>query len=142
DQEIVDIDPELARIAGIERVLGVDKGAGAAVFLCFRDDMQGERGLPRAFRPVNLDYPPARQPADAERDVEAERAGRYDLNLGRRVVRAELHDRAFAEGTLDLPERRVQSPLFVHAFPIQETQCGLIHSPLRWCMPARAARLA
>ena len=40
DQQIVDIDPELAGIGRIERVLGIDKGAGPAAALRFGDHMQ------------------------------------------------------------------------------------------------------
>ena len=32
DQQLVDIDAELAGVAGVERVLGIDEGAGAAAF--------------------------------------------------------------------------------------------------------------
>src|ERR1700759_1473664 len=75
NQQVVDIDAELAGIGRIEGVLGVDESAGAAAMLRFGDDMQGERRLAGALRPVNLDDPPARQPADAKRDVETQRSG-------------------------------------------------------------------
>ena len=100
-------------------MLGVDKGAGAAAALRFGDDVQGQSGLARAFRAIDLDDPAARQAADAERDVEAERARRDDVDVGSRLARAELHDRAFAESPLDLAERRVQGPLLVHHVPVQ-----------------------
>jgi hypothetical protein len=76
DQQVVDVDAELARIDRIERVLGVDEGADAALLLRFGEAVQRQRGLARGFRPVDLDHPAARQAADAERDVEPERAGR------------------------------------------------------------------
>ena len=71
DQEIVEIDAELAGIDRIERMFGIDKGADAALLLRFGDDMQRQRRLARGFRPVDLDDPAARQAADAERDIEA-----------------------------------------------------------------------
>jgi hypothetical protein len=37
--------------------------------------MQGERRLTRAFGPVDFDDTPARQTADAERDIQAKGAG-------------------------------------------------------------------
>ena len=111
DQQIVDIDPELFGIDRVERVLGVDKGAGAAALLRLGDDVQRQRRLARAFRAVNLDDAAARQAADAERDIEPERAGRDHVDVRRGLARAELHDRALAESALDLAERRVQSPL-------------------------------
>ncbi len=125
DQQIVDIDPEFSGIGRVERVLGVDKGAGAAALLRFGDHMQRQRRLARAFRAVNLDHPAARQTADAERDVEPERAGRDHVDVRGGLARAELHDRALAEGALDLAERRVQSPLSVHHVLVQKAQRGL-----------------
>jgi hypothetical protein len=115
DQELVDIDAELARIGRIERVLGIDEGAGAAGLLGLRDDMERQRGLARAFRPVDLHHPAARQAADAKRQVEADRAGRDGLGLGHRLALAQLHHRALAEGPLDLHERGVQRLVPVHA---------------------------
>ena len=84
DQQLVDIDAELAGIGRVERMLGIDEGAGAARLLGLGDHVQGERGLARAFRPVDLDDAAARQAADAERDVEAERAGGDRLGSRRR----------------------------------------------------------
>ena len=125
NQQIVDIDAKLAGICRVERVLGIDEGAGAAAALRFGNHMQGKRRLAGALRPVNLDNPPARQPADAERDVETQRSGRYYLGIGGRFARSELHDRTLAESAFYLSERRVQSPLLVHCFLAQEAQCGL-----------------
>src|SRR5437762_2839362 len=96
-----------------ERVFGVDKAASAAGLLRLGDDMQSQRRLARAFRSVDLDDAAARQAADAERDVQTERAGRDHVDVGGRLARAELNDRALAKGTLDLPQRRIQSPLLV-----------------------------
>ena len=49
--------------------------------LHFGDDLQRQRGLARRLRAVDLDDAPARQAADAERDVEAERAGGDGLDV-------------------------------------------------------------
>ena len=116
NQEVIDIDAELPRIDRIERVLGIDEGADAALLLGLGDGVQRERGLAGGFRPVDLDDTPARQAADAERDIEPERAGRNDVDIHRLVVLAELHDRAFAEIPLDLGQRRVKrlGPVLVH----------------------------
>ena len=51
DQQIADVDAQLLRIAGVERVLGVDEGAGAALLLRFGQHVQRQRRLARAFRP-------------------------------------------------------------------------------------------
>ena len=83
----VDIDAELAGIDRVERMLGIDEGADAALLLRLGDGVQRQRRLARAFRPVDLDDAAARQAADAERDVEAERAGRDGLDLDHLLVR-------------------------------------------------------
>ena len=45
NQQILQIDAELAGVAGIERVLGIDEAADAAGLLRLGDDVQGERRL-------------------------------------------------------------------------------------------------
>ena len=93
---------------GLDLALGVDEGGGAAQLLHLGDDRQRQRGLARGFRPVDLAYPPAREPPDAEREVEAQRAGGYDLDVLRHVGFAKAHDRALAELFFDLRQRRSQ----------------------------------
>ena len=70
---------------------------------------------------------PLRQPADAERDVERQRAGGDRLDLDHLLVLAEPHDRAFAEGPLDLRQRGVQRLRFVHRLFLYEPQHVLSH---------------
>ena len=105
DQQVADIDAELARIDRVERVLGVDVRGRAARLLDLGDDLKAERRLARGFGPVDLDDAAARQAADAERDVEAERAGRDDLEVVLDLGLAHFHDRALAELLFDLRER-------------------------------------
>jgi hypothetical protein len=62
-------------------VFGVDEGGGAAELLHLGDDLQGQGGLAGGFRAVDLDHPAARQAADAEGDVQAQRAGGDDLDV-------------------------------------------------------------
>jgi hypothetical protein len=88
--------------------------------------VQRQGGLAGAFRPVNLDHAAARQAADAEADVEAEGAGRDHLGFDN-LVGTELHDRALAESTLDLPQRRVQSLFLVHRVFLHQPQSALSH---------------
>ena len=97
NQKLVDIDAELLRIDGIERVLGVDECRDTAILLRLSDHVQGDRRLARAFRAINLDDAPARQTADAERDVERQNARRNRLHVHvcRRLAKA--HDRSFAK---------------------------------------------
>ena len=91
------------------------------------DHMERERGLAGAFRAVDLDDPAARQAADAERDVEPERAGRDHLGLHRLLALAEPHDRALAEGALDLAEGGVESLVLVHGFLADNAERSLRH---------------
>ena len=70
------LDAELARVADVERVLGVDERAHAAGALRLGDRVQRQRRLAGRLGAVDLDDAAARQAADAERDVEADRAGR------------------------------------------------------------------
>ena len=83
DQEIVDIDAELAGIDRIERMFGIDEGADAAALLGFGDRLQRQRGLAGGFRPIDLDDAAPRQAADAKRDIEPQRAGRDRFDLER-----------------------------------------------------------
>src|SRR5688500_9034746 len=94
-------------------MLRVDEGADAAAALGLGDHVVDEGRLARTLRAEDLDHAAARQPADAERQVEHERPrrDRSDLHLG---LVAHLHDRALAELTLDLPEGDVESFLAVH----------------------------
>ena len=109
NQQVVDIDAELLGVIGIERVLGVDEAADAAALLRLGDDVQGQRGLARGFRPEDLDDAAARQSADAEREVEADRAGGDRLDI-HRVLVAEADERAFAELLCRSAGRRARAP--------------------------------
>src|SRR4029453_2623662 len=114
-------------------MLGVDKGADAAALLSLRDQLERQRGLAGRLRPEDLDHTPARDPPDAERDVEAERSSRQRGDLVDEPVLAELHDGALAELLLDLAERQVDRPLAVHVdthFTPLPARC---HSALLGC---------
>ena len=82
DQQLLDLDAEPARVVDVERVLGVDERAHAAGALRLGDRVQRQRGLARRLGAVDLDDAAARQAADAEREVERDRAGRDDVDLG------------------------------------------------------------
>ena len=112
DEEGVDVDAELAGVLGIERVLGVDERGDAARLLRVGDRVERQRRLTRRLRTVDLDDAAAREPADAERDVERDRTGRDDLD-GSALVAAQAHDGALAELTVDLRERSLEGLLAV-----------------------------
>src|SRR2546427_3177585 len=114
DEEVLGLDAQLARVAHVERVLRVDEGADAAALLALGDELERERGLTRRLRAVDLDHPPARDPAEAERHIAAARARRQAGDVLRRRLLAELHDGALAELLLDLADGEVDRPLAIH----------------------------
>ena len=75
DEQVVEVDAELLRVLRVERVLGVDERRHAAELLRLGDDLQRQRRLARRFRAEDLDDAAARHAADAERVVDADRAG-------------------------------------------------------------------
>src|SRR5690606_28116455 len=68
------------------------------------DDLQRERGLTRRLGAVDLDHPPARQAAHAEREVQPQGARGDHLHVARGDGVAQAHDRPFAELLLDLTQ--------------------------------------
>ena len=108
DEELVDVDADPLRVQRVHRVLGVDERAHAAELLRLGEDVVDERGLTGGLRAEDLDDAPARHAADAEREVERQRAGgdRVDLHLGALVAHA--HDAALAELALDLGQCTLQ----------------------------------
>src|SRR6185503_5124144 len=72
-EQLLDVDADPARVDGVDRMLCVDEGAHAPQLLGLGDDLVDERRLPRRLRAEDLDDPPARDAAHAEREVERER---------------------------------------------------------------------
>ena len=60
DEQVLELDPQLARVLRVERVFGVDERGHAAGLLRLRDDLQRQRRLARRFRPEDLDDAAAR----------------------------------------------------------------------------------
>lgn len=86
----------------IERMLGVDEAANAALLLRLGHRVQRECRLTGAFRAINLDNTAARQTAHAQSNIEAQRPGGDGLDLDHLIVGAEPHDRALSEGPFNL----------------------------------------
>ena len=105
DEQLVDVDADLPRVERVHRVLGVDEGADPAELLGLGEDVVDERRLARGLRAEDLDDPPARHAADAEREVERQRARRDRGALHECALVAHAHDRALAELALDLRQR-------------------------------------
>ena len=76
DEQLVDVDADLLGVQRVHRVLGVDERAHAAELLGLGEHVVDERRLARGLRAEDLDDAPARHAADAQREVERERAGR------------------------------------------------------------------
>ena len=116
DQQIIDVDAEFGGVDRVERMLRIDEGRDAAVLLCLRDHVQGDRRLPGRLRAVDLDDAAARDAADAKGDVERQDARRDDLDVHVCLSIAEAHDRALAEVLLDLLQRVLERFLFACCF--------------------------
>ena len=104
DEQVLELDAELARVLRVERVFGIDERRHAAGLLRLRDDLERQRRLARRFRAEHFDDAAAGNAADAERVVEADRAGRDRGHLRDDLVAAEAHDRALAELLFDLAD--------------------------------------
>ena len=83
DEQLVDVDADGRGVDRVHGVLGVDVGADAAVALGLGHDVHGEGGLARRLRAEDLDDPAPGQAADAEGEVERERAGGDGLDRHR-----------------------------------------------------------
>ena len=100
DQQLVDVDPDGPGVHRVHGVLGVDVGADAAVALGLGDDVHRQRRLARRLRAVDLDDAATGQAADAEGQVEGQRAGGDGLD-GHRALLAHPHDGPLAELLVD-----------------------------------------
>ena len=92
----------------VHRVLGVDERADAAELLGLGDDVVDQRRLAGGLRAEDLDDAPARHAADAEREVERQRARRDRVDPHLRALVAHPHDGALAELALDLRQRALE----------------------------------
>ena len=107
DQEVVEIDAQLAGILRVERVLDVDEGSQAAALLRLSDDREGESRFAGGFRAEDLHNPPPRHTADAEGAVDQNVPGGDDVDIDNFFV-AQAHDGAFAVVFGDLLDREIE----------------------------------
>ena len=94
-------------------MFGIDIGRHAALLLNFGNHMQRQGGLARGFGAVNLDHAATRQPADAQRNIQAQRTGGNRVARQAQITRAQLHHRALAKSPIDLAERGFQRALAI-----------------------------
>ena len=107
DEQILHVDPQRLGVGGVKGVLRVHEGHLAAHLLRLRQHVQRQRGLAGGLRPVDLHDAATGQAADAQRQVEGQRAGGDRLHV-QRALRAVAHDRALAVHLLDLLHGRLQ----------------------------------
>ena len=107
DEHGVDVHAQRTGIGGVKGVLGVDEGHLTAPLLGLGHDVQGQCGLAGGFRAVDLDDAPLGHAADAQRDVQRQRAGGDGLHHDMGVF-AQPHDGALAKVLFDLGDRRFQ----------------------------------
>ena len=117
DDQVVEIDADLLRVAGVKRVFRVDERRYTARLLGVRDDVQGKRSLAGRLLAVAFDDASARKPADAKCHVERKRAGGNHGDFLHFLV-AETHNRHLAEFLAYLAHHRVKRgiPGFLRRF--------------------------
>ena len=129
DEQLVDVDAAGPRVARVEGVLDVDERGDAAALLGLGDDVLADGRLARRLGAEDLGDPTARDAADAERQVEGDRAGRDEVDL-LAGSRAELHDRAGTELLLDREDRRVHGLATLRLGAIGDPVAALLAVPL------------
>ena len=67
-------------------MFGIDERGDTAQLLHLGDDLQAECGLSGRLRAIDLDNPTPWQAADAERNVQSQRAGGYHLDVYKRQM--------------------------------------------------------
>ena len=92
-------------------MFGVNERRQSAGLLGVGDDVQHERRFAGGFRPENFHNATARHAADAQRQVERERAGGNHINPGLRAGVAQPHDASLAVGFGDAGYGGVQLAL-------------------------------
>ena len=129
NQQVVGVDPELAGVADVEGVLGVDEGRHSPHLLGFGDDMQGQGGFARRLRTEDFDDPAPGHSADAQGDVKAERAGGNGHDARQGGAFAEPHDASLAELFFYLADGQVDGPVavgFRHVNPPERVWCSIL----------------
>ena len=96
DVQIVDIDADILRIDGIQRMLRIDETGDTAALLNLRDHVQGNGGLTTGLRSVDLYDPALRNAALSQRDIQADRSGGDRLHLHLRRGISQTHHGSLA----------------------------------------------
>ena len=86
DQQLVDVDAQVAGVAGVQRVLGVDEGGDAARLLGVGGDVVAEGRLAAGLGAEDLRDPATGHAAHAERQVKRDGTGGHDVHRQRCAV--------------------------------------------------------
>ena len=149
DEQLVDVHADPLRVRRVHGVLRVDERADPALLLGVGEDVVEQRRLTGRLRPEHLDDAPARHAADAERQVQRQRARRDRGDLHLRGVVPHLHDRARPEGPLDLRERTLEGCLarlggllllLLHSCDLLEVLRSQRRSAVGWILAPRTPR--
>ena len=65
DEQFIDVNAQLLGIDRVQSVLRINKRRNPPCLLRLRNHVQGDRGLARRLRPIDLDNPSPRNPSDA-----------------------------------------------------------------------------
>ena len=112
DEHGVDVHPQGPGVGGVQGVLGVDEGHLAPPLLGLGQDVQGQSGLTRGFRAVNFNDAPLGDAANAQRNIQGQRAGGDGIHHDPGVL-PQAHDGALAIGPLNLGHGGLQCFLLV-----------------------------
>src|SRR5439155_25766436 len=92
DQQVVEVDTQLLRVRGIERMLRIDERRHAASFLRFGNHLERQRRLAGRLRSKNLDDTASWHTAHAERVIDADGSGRNGVDRLNRALLTQTHD--------------------------------------------------
>jgi hypothetical protein len=104
DEELVDVHTQLAGIARVERMLGVDEGRDTTILLALGDRVEGQSRLAARLRAIDLDDAAPRIAPNAQREVEGNRPARGYRHLQPGGGIPQAHDRALSVSFLDSSE--------------------------------------
>ena len=124
DEELLDVDAELACVLRVEGMLCVDERRNAARLLCLSDHVQRDRRLARGLGTEHLDDASARNAADAKRDIERQDPRGDHLDVHVRLGFTEAHDRPLAMRLLDVLQGILKCLLARHR--LIEFACPLV----------------
>ena len=105
DQQVRQLHAQLLGVLHIQRVLGIDKRAGAALLLHLGNHLQRQGGLARRLRAIDFDHTATGQATHAQCNVQAQRASGNHLNVLNGLAFTQAHDGALAKLLLNLRQR-------------------------------------